>query len=118
MENNTQRKNAAEGQTPAVKLIGFKEPLSLLSKPQREKLISGYDIKRLAKIFEDEGLMQTIEAFFENGLNVSATARKLYMHRNTLIYKLNAIKAATGFDLHDFSQAVTFKILHTLYILK
>lgn len=106
------------GEEKSIKLINFKEALSQLSKPQREKLISGYDIKNLAKVFEDTGLMQTIDAFFDNGMNVSLTARTLYMHRNTLIYKLNAIKRLTGFDLRDFNMAVTFSIIHTLYILK
>ena len=103
---------------PEIKLIGFEETLSQLPKSQREKLISGYDLKNLAKIFEDGGLMQTIDAFLSNGMNVSQTARVLYMHRNTLIYKLNAIRRHTGMDLRDFDMAVTFKILHTLYILK
>lgn len=103
---------------PAIKLIDFSELLSQLTKSQREKLISGYDIKNLAKVFENEGLMATIEAFLDNGMNVSRTARKLYMHRNTLIYKLTAIIKLTGLDLRDFNMAVTFKILHTLYVLK
>lgn len=103
---------------PAIKLVGFEEVLSQLPKSQREKLISGYDLRNLAKIFEDGGLMQTIEAFLNGGMNVSHTARILYMHRNTLIYKINAIKKLTGLDLRDFNMAVTFKILHTLYILK
>ena len=103
---------------PPIRLIDFNEPLSQLTKSQREKLISGYDLKNLAKVFEDEGMMKTAEAFFNNGMNVSRTARKLYMHRNTLIYKLNAIIKLTGLDLRDFNMAVTFKILHTLYVLK
>ena len=101
-----------------INLIDFKEMLSQLSKSQREKLISGYDIKSLARVFEDEGAMNTVSAFLKNGMNVSHTARSLYMHRNTLIYKLNAIKKLTGFNLRDFDMAVTFKILHTLYVLK
>ena len=102
----------------AVRLLDFEGILSLLTKSQREKLISGYDIKKFAKVFEDGLMMQTVEAFFENGMNISLTSRRLYMHRNTLIYKINAIKKLTGLDLRDFKMAVTFKILHTLYILK
>ena len=98
--------------------IGFYECLSLLTKSQREKLISGYDIKSFAKIFEDGELMRTIETFLGCGMNVSLASRTLYMHRNTLIYKLNAIRRTTGLDLRDFGAAVTFEILHTLYNLK
>ena len=42
----------------------------------------------------------------------------MYMHRNTLIYRLNAIRRQTGFDLRVFKMAVTFKILHYLYVLR
>lgn len=119
MQTTNKNSNGGEyAEIPNIKLICFDEALSQLPKSQREKLISGYDIKNLAKIFEDEGTMQTIDAFLKCGMNVSRTSRVLYMHRNTLIYKLNAIKRLTGFDLRDFDMAVTFKILHTLYILK
>lgn len=101
-----------------IKLIDLGDVMPLLTKSQREKLISGYDIKNLAKVFEDGGMMNTIKTFLDNGMNVSLTARILYMHRNTLIYKLNAIKKLTGFDLSDFGMAVTFSILHNLYLLK
>ena len=101
-----------------IKLIDLGDVMPLLTKSQREKLISGYDIKNLAKVFEDGGMMNTIKTFLDNGMNVSLTARILYMHRNTLIYKLKAIKRLTGLDLRDFGAAVTFKILHTLYVIK
>lgn len=118
---NSEKNNPTYGVSDdktSIKLIGFDEALSNLTKSQREKLISGYDIKSLAKVFEDSGLMQTIKTFFKNGMNVSRTAKILYMHRNTLIYKLNAIKKLTGFDLRDFDMAVTFSILHNLYLMK
>ena len=62
--------------------------------------------------------MLTVGAFFENGMNVSETSRRLYMHRNTLIYRLNKIQKSTGFDLRNFETAVTFQILRILYELK
>jgi len=98
--------------------IEITEVLSLISRPQREKLVSGYDVKSFAKIFEDEDMMRTVDAFLECGMNVSATARKLYMHRNTLMYRLKAIRKQTGIDLKNFKMALTFKILHTLYVMK
>ncbi len=98
--------------------IELSEVLLLISRPQREKLVSGYDVKSFAKIFEDEDIMRTADAFLECGMNVSETARKLYMHRNTLMYRLNAIKKQTGLDLKNFKMALTFKILHNLYTMK
>lgn len=81
----------------------------------REKMLSNYDMKRFARIFEDEDMMSTVDSFLSHGMNVSATARGLYMHRNTLTYRLNKIKAETGLDLREFDKAVTFEMLRALY---
>lgn len=96
----------------------YTELIAALPKSFREKLTSGYDMKSFAKIFEDEEMMRTAEAFLSSGMNVSRTARVLYMHRNTLIYRLGAIRRQTGLDLRDFTDAVNFKLLHYLYVLK
>ncbi|MCL2071708.1 MAG: helix-turn-helix domain-containing protein [Oscillospiraceae bacterium] len=52
----------------------------------------------------------TIQRFFENNLNVSETSRKLFVHRNTLVYRLDKIKKLTGLDLREFEDAIVFKI--------
>lgn len=98
--------------------IGIPDIISCLPKAQREKLIAGYDLKNFARIFEDGDAMSTVDSFLKYGLNVSETARRLYMHRNTLIYRLNKIRKVTGLDLRVFEMAVTFEILHSLYQLK
>ena len=54
--------------------------------------------------------MHTINRFFENNLNVSETARKLYVHRNTLVYRLEKVKKITGLDLREFEDAILFKV--------
>lgn len=58
----------------------------------------------------DEESLLTIRSFFENNLNVSETARKLFIHRNTLVYRLEKIKKLTGLDLREFESAITFKV--------
>ena len=98
--------------------IKLSEIVSLLTKAQREKLISGCDIKNLARIFEDADIMNTVDCFLKNGMNVSQTARILYMHRNTLIYRLNKIVNVTGLDVRKFDDAVTFELLRAAYELK
>ena len=97
------------------KNIGIEDIVSCLTKSQRERLIAGYDMKKFARIFEHGDLMLAVDCFFENGMNISETARKLYMHRNTLIYRLNKIQKTTGIDLRNFEMAVTFRILRVLY---
>lgn len=58
----------------------------------------------------DEETMVTINKFFENSLNVSETARQLYIHRNTLVYRLEKLQKSTGLDIRVFDDALTFKI--------
>ncbi len=58
----------------------------------------------------DEETLFTIQKFFENNLNVSETSRKLFVHRNTLVYRLEKIKKITGLDLREFDNAIVLKV--------
>ena len=58
----------------------------------------------------DHETLFTIQKFFENNLNVSETSRKLFVHRNTLVYRLEKIKKLTGLDLREFDHAIIFKV--------
>ena len=66
-----------------------------------------------ARLFNEE-MVHTIETFFDNSLNLSETARKLYIHRNTLVYRLEKVQHAIGLDLRNFDDAVTFKMMMLL----
>ena len=61
-------------------------------------------------ILDDEEAMSTINKFFENNLNISETARQLYVHRNTLVYRLERIEKAIGLDIRTFDDAMMFRI--------
>ena len=58
----------------------------------------------------DEETLTTINKFYENSLNVSETSRQLYIHRNTLVYRLDKLQKSTGLDLRVFDDAITLKI--------
>ncbi|MBQ2803652.1 MAG: helix-turn-helix domain-containing protein, partial [Lachnospiraceae bacterium] len=58
----------------------------------------------------DEETLNTLNKFFENNLNVSETSRQLFVHRNTLVYRIEKIQKSTGLDLRSFDDALTFKI--------
>ena len=58
----------------------------------------------------DQETLMTIQCFFENNLNVSETSRKLFVHRNTLVYRLDKIRKITGLDLRELEHAITFKV--------
>ena len=100
------------------KNVNYREVVAALPKSVREMLTSGFEMKNFAKIFEDQSMMQTVEVYLASGMNISETARRLYMHRNTLMYRLNNIRKNTGLDLSKFADAVTFELLRYLYIIK
>ena len=66
--------------------------------------------KEISPLDLDEETIETINKFFENSLNVSETSRQLFIHRNTLVYRLDKIQKMTGLDLRVFDEAITFKI--------
>lgn len=80
-----------------------------------DSLPSGRELLPYAEAFGDKDLVETCFALFENDLNVSKTAVGLYMHRNTLIYRIAKLKRLTGLDVRRFSDAVTFIILYRSY---
>ena len=69
--------------------------------PEAEKLMNGE-------------MTETVQAFFRNDLNLSTAARELFIHRNTLIYRLDKIRKLTGFDLRKFQDAAAFRLLYRL----
>ncbi|MCB2295041.1 helix-turn-helix domain-containing protein [Clostridium algoriphilum] len=64
----------------------------------------------------DNEMINTIEDFFNSDLNISDSAKNLYIHRNTLLYRLDKIKRETGFDIKDFNEAMTFKIIFLIWL--
>lgn len=58
----------------------------------------------------DEEILSTVQKFFENNLNISETARQLFVHRNTLVYRIEKVQKATGLDMRVFEDALTFNI--------
>jgi carbohydrate diacid regulator len=69
--------------------------------------------RKTARLFNEE-MIHTIEKFFENSLNLSETARQIYIHRNTLVYRLDKVQRIIGLDLRAFDDAVTFKMMMLL----
>ena len=71
--------------------------------------------KEAKELLRDEEMVNTAEEFLENSLNVSETSRNLFMHRNTLMYRLDKIERVMGLNLRKFSDAVTFRIITILF---
>lgn len=66
-------------------------------------------------VLDDGELMTTAEMFMKNSLNISETSRSMYMHRNTLIYRLDKIEKATGLNIRQFNDAFTFRLIHLMH---
>lgn len=93
----------------------FSQLLDQAFKVDLRCLPQGLELREYQKAFEDSDLVDTCFCLFENNLNVSKTAGQLYMHRNTLIYRIAKLKRLTGLDVCTFSDAVSFIILYRSY---
>ncbi len=77
---------------------------------KRNEIIGSVMTDEIVKVLEDSVLSDTIESFFDNNLNLSETSKKCFIHRNTLVYRLNKIHSLTGLDIRNFDDAVSFKL--------
>lgn len=84
-------------------------------KTKPEIFSSSVDCLYLNKVFSDEALVSSCLSLFENDFNVSLAAEQLYMHRNTLIYRIKKIEKLIGLNVTKFSDAVTFVALLKAY---
>ena len=84
----------------------------LSSVPEEQRALCRKQIfnEKTERLLNDE-MMETVRVFFENDLNLSTTARQLYLHRNTLTYRLDRIRRETGLDLRSFKDAAAFKAI-------
>ncbi len=100
---------------PAASIYVFQQMMleRFLMNVSREEAMHYHSLlfnRKTAKLFNDE-MLSTIDMFFRKDLNLSDTARQLFIHRNTLVYRLDKVQRQTGLDLRHFDDAVTFKIL-------
>jgi len=82
--------------------------------PEEQKRIKAQTFTPEIRRFLNEEIMETLRVFFQNDLNISTASRQLFIHRNTLQYRLDKIKKLTGLDLRRFTDATTFFILLNL----
>lgn len=86
-----------------------------LPKDRLKEYMEQFYVESAEEVFEDADMMETAERFLENSLNISETSRDLFMHRNTLMYRLDKIERITGLNIRKFSDAVTFRVITILY---
>ena len=91
------------------------ELLTYIDNESNFGLSSRYLDKKIVSVFRDEELIGTAEAFFKSNLNVSETSKNTFMHRNTLIYRIDKIYKITGLNIRKLDDAVTFISLKAIY---
>lgn len=94
------------------KKLVLEEVIDSMPEEIKNEIVKDFDSK-IAKL--DKEMLKTIEVFFNCGLNLSEAAKELYIHRNTLIYRLDKIQKITSYDVRQFNDAMIFKIIF-LYI--
>lgn len=105
----------AKGKVHAYREFMLIKMLEDLSVQKLEEYLLQLTDDSAKEIFEDEEMLSTAEEFLQHNLNAAETSRNLYMHRNTLLYRLEKIEKATGLNIRQFSDAVSFRVLTVLY---
>ena len=99
----------AEKETVAYGYLGIGRLIYQLPMTLCEMFIREVFGDEVPDVFNEENTV-TIQKFLENNLNISETARQLYVHRNTLVYRLERLEKGIGLDIRKFDDAMTFKI--------
>jgi len=92
-----------------------KTTFDMLSPDQRAQLYSEYLNDAIISVLKDDDLFACIDAFFKNNLNIAETSRNAFLHRNTLLYRIDKIHKLTGLNIRNFEDAITFKLLAKIY---
>ena len=92
----------------------FIKLLEELPKYKLEEFLSVLSEPDTKTVFSDSEMLETASEFLKANLNVSEASRNLFMHRNTLMYRLDKIEKATGLDIRKFQDAMTFRLMMIL----
>ena len=86
-----------------------------LNGDHKVEIADAFLTKNMIDVFKDVELRQSIDAFFANNLNISETSRNAFMHRNTLLYRIDKIQKLTGLNIRNFNDAVMLLHLEQIY---
>ena len=92
-----------------------KAMLACLSSDEQATISEKYLTPEIVSVMQDKELIDCINAFFANNFNISETSRNAFLHRNTLLYRIEKISRVTGLNIRNFDDAMTFKMLLIIY---
>lgn len=85
--------------------------MNVMNSDEKMRLREKFLTPEVVEVLEDDELVECINAFFENNLNISETSRNAFMHRNTLLYRIDKIYKLTGLNIRNFEDAMSFRVL-------
>lgn len=106
---------ASKGDVHTYKEFLLVKMLEEIPEGMREQYMDELLSEEARELLDDEEMLGTAEGFLLNNLNLSETSRNLFMHRNTLLYRLDKIERITGMNIRKFSDAISFRVLTILY---
>ena len=89
--------------------------MSCLNPDQQASISEKFLTHEIVSVMKDKELVECINAFFKNNLNISETSRNAFLHRNTLLYRIEKIYKITGLNIRNFEDAMSFRILTIVY---
>ncbi len=89
--------------------------INCLNGDERASISEKFLTPEIISVMKDEELVECINAFFKNNLNISETSRNAFLHRNTLLYRIEKIYKITGLNIRNFEDAMSFKLLTIVY---
>lgn len=105
-----------ERRQPKISFCDFcNTVIEMLNPDERVLLNDKFLTSDIISVMKDKELIECINAFFKNNLNISETSRNAFLHRNTLLYRIEKIHKLTGLNIRNFEDAMSFRILTMIY---
>jgi len=89
--------------------------INCLNPDEQAAISEKFLTKEIVSVMQDKELVECVHAFFKNNLNISETSRNAFLHRNTLLYRIEKINKITGLNIRNFEEAMSFKLLTIVY---
>ncbi len=89
--------------------------IGCLNPDQQASISEKFLTPEIVSVMKDKELIECINAFFKNNLNISETSRNAFLHRNTLLYRIEKIYKITGLNIRNFEEAMSFRLLTIVY---
>ena len=116
MQNMKEEKNLVVAKSKDSVFSSFcKTVMGCLNPDEQASISEKYLNPEILSVMKDKELVECVNAFFKNNLNISETSRNAFLHRNTLLYRIEKIHKITGLNIRNFEDAMSFKLLLIVY---